>query len=72
MAGQYLEGRGGRSGTPSCATVPGVEEDRQVRATVGTQGVEKSLTPKMTPVLGGSWGVKFREDQRGLLGGMRR
>ena len=72
MAGQYPGARGGRSGTPSCAAVPGVEGDRQVRATVGTQGVEESLTPKMTPVLGGSWGVKFREDGRGLLGGMRR
>lgn len=28
-----------------------VEENRQVRAAVGNQGAEKSLTPKMTPVL---------------------
>ena len=42
-------------------------------ATLGTQGGEKSLTPKMTPVVGRSWGVTIREDEgRGLLGGMRR
>lgn len=42
-----------------------VEGDGQVRATVGTQGAEKSLTPKMTPVLGRSWGVELREEDRG-------
>lgn len=41
------------------------EGDRQVRAALGTQGVEESLTSKMTPVPGGSWGVTFREDSEG-------
>lgn len=42
-----------------------VEGDRQVRATVGIPGAETSLTPKMAPVLGRSWGVKLREEDRG-------
>lgn len=37
-----------------------VEGDRWVRITVGIQGAEKSLTSKMTPVLGRSWDVELR------------
>lgn len=43
-----------------------IEGDRQVTITVGIQGAEKSLTPKMTPGLGRSWGVELKgEDWEG-------
>lgn len=42
-----------------------VEGDRQVRTTVGTQGAEKSLTSRMTPILGRSWGVGLRGQGQG-------